>query len=738
MAGMAGMAGAVVPVGAATVPGTRPGTDTRPADAVNRHLGLAASTLQRLEIQRFANRPVAVQVTIAGEVRTLQLVPHSVRSDSYEVRAQQAGGSWVTVEPQPVRTVRGSVAGVAGSIVAGSLLDDGLYAAIRMPDGRRYLVEPMPGGAAAQDNLHVVYDQADVLPTGNSCGADTQQRAGRLVPLPRPQQPPAAAAAGGKGGGCVTMLACDADVEFYEAHHSSVPDVEARINLVINIVNIQFETEVAITHGISTILVRTAEPDPYTSTTPNTLLGEFRDHWNNNHSDIERDVAQLFTGKDLDGTIVGIAFVGTICGPQGYSVVQSDYSGFSCATDVSAHELGHGWGALHCACSLPPYTMNPIIMCSNRFNPKLTQPIIEQFRDQQLCVDCLPAIQFSFPAGLPDVLAPTGGSIVQVLIEPGVDEPAPGTAMLHMVINGAPFVSFPMTETAANFYEGVFPSFECADRISYFFSVETTGKVVVTSPPTAPNDGYAALAGTLVGSRFLDDFEADQSWSVTNAGLDDGAWQRAVPISIALCDRGNPDGDGDGSGMCYVTDNDPADCDSDVDGGSTTLVSPVLDASGAGIAVLSYDRWFDNTGSGAGANPFEDTMPVDVSDDGGATWFSLETVGPVGAVTGGWVRKTHLVTDAGIAQTDQLRIRFVAQDLGGESIVEAGVDGVHLRMVVCCPWDLDGTGDVGINDFLELLSMWGADPGGPPDFDGDGTVGISDFLELLGNWGPCV
>ncbi len=54
-----------------------------------------------------------------------------------------------------------------------------------------------------------------------------------------------------------------------------------------------------------------------------------------------------------------------------------------------------------------------------------------------------------------------------------------------------------------------------------------------------------------------------------------------------------------------------------------------------------------------------------------------------------------------------------------------------------CPWDLDGGGDVGINDFLDLLGQWGTDPGGPPDFDGDGDVGINDFLELLAHWGPC-
>ncbi len=57
-----------------------------------------------------------------------------------------------------------------------------------------------------------------------------------------------------------------------------------------------------------------------------------------------------------------------------------------------------------------------------------------------------------------------------------------------------------------------------------------------------------------------------------------------------------------------------------------------------------------------------------------------------------------------------------------------------------CPWDFDGSGDVGVSDFLDLLGNWGACPPKgdcPWDFDGSGYVGVSDFLELLGNWGPC-
>ncbi len=53
-----------------------------------------------------------------------------------------------------------------------------------------------------------------------------------------------------------------------------------------------------------------------------------------------------------------------------------------------------------------------------------------------------------------------------------------------------------------------------------------------------------------------------------------------------------------------------------------------------------------------------------------------------------------------------------------------------------CPGDVDGDGEVGINDFLAVLGQWGPG-GGSADVDGDGSVGIQDFLIILGNWGPC-
>jgi len=57
-----------------------------------------------------------------------------------------------------------------------------------------------------------------------------------------------------------------------------------------------------------------------------------------------------------------------------------------------------------------------------------------------------------------------------------------------------------------------------------------------------------------------------------------------------------------------------------------------------------------------------------------------------------------------------------------------------------CPWDLDGSGDIGVKDLLILLGAWGpCPPKGdcPADFDGSGAVDVKDLLFLLGNWGAC-
>jgi hypothetical protein len=342
-------------------------------------------------------------------------------------------------------------------------------------------------------------------------------------------------------------------------------------------------------------------------------------------------------------------------------------------------------------------------------------------------------VQFEYPHGLPLVVEAGVQTPVDLEITSVSAALEPGTAKLFARVGpSGSFGETLLTDLGDGRFEGLLPAAPCGEVVQYYFEVWTTDTVVHRAPDGAPDALHEATAYEIT-QAFADDFETDQGWTVTNDGITDGAWERGVPVGDGSA--GDPTMDADGSGQCYLTDNTAGN--SDVDGGTTTLTSPVMDATGPG-AVIAYYRWYSNNNVGS---PGNDVFVVEVSDNGGADWVELETVGPSGPdVHGGWRHREFLVADiAGVVNSDQFRIRFNASDLGGVSFVEAGVDGVELVTISCppgpCPWDLDGSGDVGVTDFLEMLAVWGQ-TGVPADFDGAG-VGVTDFLILLGNWGPC-
>jgi len=66
---------------------------------------------------------------------------------------------------------------------------------------------------------------------------------------------------------------------------------------------------------------------------------------------------------------------------------------------------------------------------------------------------------------------------------------------------------------------------------------------------------------------------------------------------------------------------------------------------------------------------------------------------------------------------------------------------VVLGEIVACAEDVDGSGDVGFGDVLEVLSAWGpyepCPPYLPSDINQDCDVAFNDLLLVLAAWGPC-
>ncbi len=373
------------------MPSARAAEDAALHQRANETLGLLASDLVTLEFDRTPGVSQEILVPFDGALRVLEVYPHSVRSDLYQLKVQVADGSLVNEEPGPVRTIRGTVQGYAAG-VAGSVTEKGLYAMILLPDGREYWVEPLLGrveGATAAH--HVVYRATDAVCSGGSCATEAD-RSREMLDGEEP--PPEGPTSGCDGLPCLTELGCDADFEYFTIL-GGVGPVENRINLITNTVNLQYEIEVGVVHVITAIIVRTAEPDPYDTNDCGELLTQFRAEWLANHQDIPADEHELFTGKSLVGC-AGVAWgIGVICGSSSYCLTDHEPA-FSCATHVSAHELGHLWGASHCTCS--GFTMNPSFPpCVRNFHPTFTIPSIVTHREFRQCLDsAAPPISMPF------------------------------------------------------------------------------------------------------------------------------------------------------------------------------------------------------------------------------------------------------------------------------------------------------------------------------------------------------
>ena len=347
----------------------------------------------------------------------------------------------------------------------------------------------------------------------------------------------------------------------------------------------------------------------------------------------------------------------------------------------------------------------------------------------------LALLSITAPDGLPARIDPDGSTAVTIRIEDLLGELESGSGKVYIGQSGA-FTAYDLIPDGGD-YLAVFPAIPCGDSVEYYFRADTTTGMAVLWPSAAPSDAFAvpaAYGDPIV--TFEEYFETDADWTSSGSAAD-GQWTHGVPVD---CNRGDPPSDYDGNGSCWLTDNSSANgCNSDVDDGTVYLTSTPLDASEPGMA-LSYARWFSND---YGAAPNTDTFVVQVSDNNGASWLTVEIVGPAGPeVSGGWYAVSYLLDSiTGFDPTAVMLVRFSTSDGSSSgSVVEAAVDAVMLSRPDCedpdpCPGDFDGNGQVDINDVLAVIGAFGSGDGG--DVDGDGDTDVDDLLGVVANFGPC-
>ncbi|MBX3352593.1 MAG: choice-of-anchor B family protein [Phycisphaeraceae bacterium] len=360
---------------------------------------------------------------------------------------------------------------------------------------------------------------------------------------------------------------------------------------------------------------------------------------------------------------------------------------------------------------------------------------------------------FAFVDGMPDNLPQRGAEIrVRIQSQNGrTVDPATATLTYHIHPGDdghggdhgrhdhpvGHYTTLPLEPLGNDDYLGRFPALPCGELVHYYFTVESTDGVRVNWPLAAPLEKHPADVADRVRVELDDDFEIDRGWTVGAPGTPGnnattGRWERAIPVPTQFAPGEDASDDGQ---FAFVTGNGVpggAAGANDVDGGSTTLVSPRIDGREANGRVRVM-LWFKGQTLDTG-----DGLFVSLSNDDGATWTLVESIT---SPLPGWTAREYAIEDH-LMRSETMRVRFVAADANIPSLVEAGVDEFLYTTKVCdplLPGDANNDGTVNFADLNAVLSSFG-EAGFMPgllqgDVNNDGVVNFADLNEVLSNFG---
>jgi hypothetical protein len=630
-------------------------------------------------------------------------------------------------------------------------MTDGLYARIRLADGTEYWMEPVSEKLGLRESgLYAFYRGDDVIASGGECGTKDHRDVGSVLDMLANYNPADNANRGGSL--MVAQLACDTDYEYWQDWGSNT---ESRINQVINSMNQQYENEVSLRHEITTIIVRDNSNDPYTSSDAETLLDQFRNEWNSNQGSIIRDVAHLFTGKNT-GTTIGIAWLGVVCYTNmAYSLVQSDCCGsIACATDLSAHELGHNWNADHQ--ESPSYnTMYPTIQCANLFITA-TEDEINAYANSINCLSngapqgacCLNGNQC---IDTYEATCDLGGGTYQ---GDGTTCATADCSDPHgaCCINGSctDYTELDCTNAGGDYAGdgsdcgstgcslgaccvGIDCSLTLLDDCSGTWFGDNTNCVDVTCGSGTDELNYELRTWSRSDGTSMETYDLFFPSSDPNTRLVAVFGENADLLELRMWS--NADFDGSGTAIALHQNQYGADgphdrildapfgidlvYDSYVTVGST-------DAADGEPIFLGFDSSGFNSAAGMSMdNGIWFVMPDDpmASEGAGSTLGHRFASLSVEAGQGIEILSNFQWFDGADMENQNRNVYWNNLGLGG-----GGDD---------CPTDIDGSGATDVGDLLAMIAQWGPCSGCDGDLDGNGSVDVSDLLTAIGAWGPC-
>jgi len=295
---------------------------------------------------------------------------------------------------------RGELAGRPGSW-ARIVVSDGMPRGLFWDGNEMYAIEA-PGDSIVQSNGSVIYRLADaqIAPGSMSCGSASMAMTGSaamdglLDELGAISQAP----------GAISELEMGAigDFEFTNSKGGDANAVTA-ITTRLNNVDGIFSQYVGVQISVTTIETFSAPNDPFTDERdPSSLLDELSDYRSATPAQYSNGLTHLYTGRDLLGTTVGIAWGGdsgsAFCS-NFFGAGLSEGNGSSTFDSlVAAHEIGHNFGAPHdgesgssCESETGSFIMAPQLNNSQQFSSCSIARMSAEVAGAS-CISALPSI----------------------------------------------------------------------------------------------------------------------------------------------------------------------------------------------------------------------------------------------------------------------------------------------------------------------------------------------------------